>query len=216
MQSARLVVVPSQLFALIALAACASGAPSRGVDHPPDANGRVDLPPSDRPQPSTSAVPPAKFVPEGSWPLPDSCTSPTRCTMDDDGGIGVMCEDDSPCVNPCPSGMAPNDAGLYCDHLCKSDDECKGGKCTDEGLCEGFPVFGCSHVLDCQLPDGHLGAQCKKSDPCVNPCKPGLYQAENGDCAKPCTAAGDCPAGECSRGYCRPTCPSEKCPYRWD
>jgi hypothetical protein len=112
--------------------------------------------------------------------------------------------------------MAPSDTGMFCEHVCKSDADCYGAKCTEEMLCEGFPVFPCRNVLDCELSDGHVGARCAKTDPCVNPCKPGLFQSANGDCAKPCKSAADCPGGTCDAGFCGPTCPSTACPYPWD
>jgi hypothetical protein len=106
---------------------------------------------------------------------------------------------------------------MFCDKLCKTDADClAGAKCTDEKLCEGFPVFSCSHVKDCPLADGHLGARCRADDACKNPCKPGLFQSKSGDCAKPCKADADCPEGRCEEGFCGPTCPAKACPYLWE
>lgn len=147
--------------------------------------------------------------------MPEDCTSPERCTLPS-GELGVTCEDHGPCLNPCPKGLAPNKEGTFCEHPCKVDHDCPGGTCSEEGLCDSFPVFSCSHVRDCALPDGHTGAQCKKSEPCVNPCKVGLFQTKTGECAKPCASNTDCPGGTCMEGFCGPFCPSKGCPYPWE
>ncbi len=154
-------------------------------------------------------------APRFGWPLPEDCTSPQRCKMPN-GELGVTCENVGPCLDPCPSGHAPNNEATFCEKPCKADHDCPGGTCSEEGLCDSFPVFSCSHVRDCALDDGHVGAQCKKSDPCVNPCKTGLFQNKAGDCAKPCASNADCPKGTCDAGFCGPTCPGKGCPYPWD
>ena len=150
-------------------------------------------------------------APRLGWPLPKDC-EPERCKTDSHE-LGLTCEEGGTCLNPCPVGLLPNKEGTFCEHACKVDRDCPGGSCTEEGICDAFPEFECTHLRDCPLADGHTGAQCKKSDPCINPCKPGLFQAKSGDCAKPCTTNADCPGGHCDDGFCGPT---NAQPYPWE
>ena len=160
--------------------------------------------------------------PRAGWPLSRSCDR-RRCTTAL-GDPGFRCGSGGACFNPCPTGLAPDAQGFFCERRCRADAECDEGRCTG-GLCDSMgapPCGGPPGIGGCSMPDGRAGFLCADPGPCYPWCKAGLDLWGGTHCVKSCRSPADCPGGECAEktpegeGICAPICPSEGCPYPWE
>ena len=207
--------IASELPTTIPPVALPSGMPSALSVVPPE-------PPS---APATVDVVSGPSEIKGDWrryPVPSWCAyRMSRCTMPK-GEPGIRCGDDPVCFNPCPRGKAPNEMGFLCLRKCRSQAECRGGTCTEEGLCDRTVVKPCREYDEsCELPGRVPGFMCNGK--CFNPCGPGNVLVGGTHCAKQCRHDAQCGGkkGSCNKdggfvSFCGGLCPSESCPYPYD
>ena len=154
---------------------------------------------------------------------PDGCPCDTT-TAPDCVGKGQTGADErgcAPCMDPedtyCPpAGCVDTDGDTEhcgsCTNVCKSTQDCIGGKCEDQpfcgdGTCNGYEPESQDCAKDCGCPDGR--GDCDNDG---MKCEADLYSMDTcGSCANSCSTNQECDKGECIAVKCTDGTPLYQC-----